>query len=64
MYKTSEATVSPDGIVHLFPNVEIDALCGDEEPSEYGIWEEKDCTIEVIQPYSSTLSQCFVRVVS
>ena len=29
----SDATVSPDGVVHLFPNVEVEALCGhDREP--------------------------------
>ena len=46
----SEATVSPDGVVHLFPNVEVGALCGNGEPmwSEQAIWEEKYCSIEVL----------------
>ena len=49
----SEATVSPDGVVHLFPNVEVEALCGDDrEPppwsSELAIWEEMECSLEVL----------------
>ena len=47
----SEATVSPDGVVHLFPNVEVEALCGhDREPPwfEHTIWEEMECSLEVL----------------
>ena len=53
MQKASDATVSPDGVVHLFPNVEVEALCGgDGEPlpwwSEHAIWEEIECSLEVL----------------
>ena len=46
-HRTSDAVVSAEGVVHLFPNVEVEAVCGDEEPDEYAVWQERNCTIEV-----------------